>query len=487
MILVTGATGYIGGRLIPRLVAAGHSVRALARDPRRIHAALRDLRGPAGARVELAAGDVLAAETLDRALQGVDVAYYLVHSMTTASHDGFADRDRAAARNFATAAARAGVQRIIYLGGLGDPAARLSEHLASRHETGDVLRRGPVPVTELRAAIIVGAGSASFEIIRDLAAKLPVMICPRWVRSRCEPIGITQVLDYLIGVLDHPQTMGQTLEIGGGEVLTYEAMMRQCAAEMGRRVRILTIPVLTPRLSAYWLNLVTAVPMSLAQPLVEGLRNDVVTRDHRIRNFIPVEPLTYREMVRRALVEEQAGPLPSRWTTAVTAPPASPGQPGAKELRDERVIHAPVAPERLFATVARVGGSTGWYFADRLWRLRGLIDRLLGGVGMRRGRPHPSAVAVGDPIDFWRVEDVIPGQLLRLRAEMRLPGDARLEFAIAPADGGAVLVQRARFRPSNLWGRLYWYGLYPAHMVIFGGMARAIVRAAARADGARAA
>ena len=478
MILVTGATGYIGGRLIPRLVAAGRPVRALARDPRRVSAALRALHGPHGARVDVVAGDVLHPETLPAALAGVEVAYYLVHSMTTAAGDDFASRDRDAARNFATACAQTGVRRIIYLGGLGDPAEDLSAHLTSRQETGSVLRAGPVPVTELRAAIIVGAGSASFEIIRDLAAKLPVMVCPRWVRSRCEPIGISQVLDYLVAVLDEPRTIGETFEIGGGEVLTYEAMMRQCAAALGRRIRIVTVPVLTPGLSAYWLNLVTSVPMSLARPLVEGLRHDVVTRDHRIRALIPVETLTYDDMVRRALAEEQAGPLPSRWTTAVTAPPEVPAPPGATELRDERVVAVAASPERLFATVARVGGGTGWYFADRLWRLRGLIDRLFGGIGMRRGRPHPSAVAVGDPIDFWRVEDVVPGALLRLRAEMRLPGEARLEFAIAPATTGAVLVQRARFRPRGLFGRLYWYGLWPAHMAIFGGMARGIARAA---------
>lgn len=482
MILVTGATGYIGGRLIPRLVAAGHPVRALARDPRRIPAALRELRGPGDVSVEPVAGDVLLPDTLDRALAGVTVAYYLVHSMTTAAGDGFAERDRAAARNFAAACARAGVRRIIYLGALGQEGPGLSAHLASRQETGAALRAGPVPVTELRAAIIVGAGSASFEIIRDLARKLPVMICPRWVRSRCEPIAIEQVLGYLVGVLDEPRTVGGVFEIGGGDVLTYADMMRQCAAAMGRRIRIIGVPVLTPALSAYWLNLVTTVPMNLARPLVEGLRNDVVTTDRRIRDLIPVPAMTYAAMVRRALDEDAAGPPASRWTTALTAPPRRPVPPGAAELRDERIVHATVPPDRLFAAVARVGGDTGWYFADALWRLRGRLDRLVGGVGMRRGRPHPTRVATGDPIDFWRVEDIEPGRLLHLRAEMRLPGEARLEFTVAPAAGGAVLVQRARFRPSGVWGSVYWYGLYPAHVLIFGGMARGIVRAATRED-----
>lgn len=477
-ILVTGATGYIGSRLIPLLVARGAQVRALAREPRRLSASLRALRGPNGAAVAVATGDLLRPESLGPALQGIDTAYYLVHSMTTGSDDTFAARDREAAWNFATACAAAGVRRIIYLGGLGDPEAELSEHLASRHETGDVLRRGTVPVTELRAAIIVGAGSASFEIIRDLAAKLPVMVCPRWVRSRCEPIAIGQVLDYLVGVLDEPRTVGRTFEIGGGDVLTYEEMMRQCAAVMGKRIRILTVPVLTPRLSAYWLNLVTTVPMSLALPLVEGLRNDVITRDQSIRDLVSVPRMTYPEMVRLALSEEAAGPLASRWTHAVTAPARAVPAARGRELGDERIIAVAAAPERVFDVIARAGGDTGWYFADGLWRLRGAIDRLLGGVGMRRGRPHPSAVAVGDPIDFWRVEDVVPHELLRLRAEMRLPGEARLEFRVAPADGGAVLTQRAAFEPAGWWGRLYWYLLWPAHVLIFGGMARAIARAA---------
>ena len=315
-VLVTGATGYIGSRLVPELLAAGHSVRCLAREPAKLEA-----RGWQD--VEVAAADVLEPSTLPAALAGIDVAYYLIHSMAGDAH-GFAAKDRDAARNFSSAAGTAGVKRIVYLGGLGD-GADLSEHLTSRQETGEVLRQGPVPVTELRAAIIVGSGSASFEIIRDLARKLPFMICPRWVSSRCEPISVRDVLAYLVSILDEPRTVGRTFEIGGGEVFTYADLMRICAEVMGRRVRILTVPLLTPRLSAYWLNLVTAVPMSIARPLVEGLRNDVVCRDLAIRELIPRSLVPFREAVARSLERERRALVPPAGPAPRRRPPPSPG------------------------------------------------------------------------------------------------------------------------------------------------------------------
>jgi uncharacterized protein YbjT (DUF2867 family) len=465
---VTGATGYIGGRLAPRLVAQGFTVRALARDPRRLGTL-------AAAGVECVAGDVLEPASLGPALQGISVAYYLVHSMEAGPD--FAARDREAAANFAAACAAAGVQRVIYLGGLGQEGPSLSKHLASRQEVGAVLRAGPVPVTELRAAIIVGAGSASFEIIRDLARKLPVMICPRWVRSRCEPIALEQVLAYLIGALREPRTIGEVLEIGGGEVLTYGAMLRECALAQGKRVRILVVPVLTPRLSAYWLNLVTSVPMHIARPLVEGLRNDVVTTDQRIREWIPVAPLTFRAAVAGALAEEDAGPLATRWTGAGASPGAAPWT--GPVVGDERRRVATVSARALFAAVERIGGATGWYYGNWLWRLRGSLDRLFGGVGMRRGRRDPATIALGDAVDFWRVEDFIPGRLLRLRAEMKVPGVATLEFTVDDQPGGgAILVQRARFQPRGVWGSAYWNLLRPLHVLVFRGMADGIIRAA---------
>lgn len=453
-VLVTGATGYIGSRLANRLLHLGIPVRAMARDPRRLPAL-------AAAGAQCVAGDVMEPATLPPALEGVTVAYYLIHSMADGAD--FARRDREAAGNFAAACAEAGVQRIVYLGGLGTPGATLSTHLASRQEVGDVLRAGSVPVTELRAAIIVGAGSASFDIIRDLARKLPLMICPRWVRSRCEPIALDQVLEYLVGVLEDRRTTGQLLEIGGGEVLTYADMLRQCAAEMGKRVRILVVPVLTPRLSSYWLNLVTRVPMRIARPLVEGLRNDVVTTDQRIREWIPATPMTFRQAVGRALSDGSAAP--------------------AAVLLDERTVSANTTPALLFAAVERIGGPTGWYYANWLWWLRGALDRALGGVGMRRGR-GPGPLAVGDPLDFWRVEELVPGMRLLLRAEMRVPGAATLEFEVGASEegGGAVLTQRARFEPKGRWGRAYWDALRPVHSVLFRGMANAIVRAAMTAS-----
>jgi len=476
-ILVTGATGYIGSRLASRLIATGRTVRVMARDPRRL--------GTPAAVADCVAGDALEPASLASALRDVDVAYYLIHSMGTGAD--FAARDREAARNFAAACAAAGVGRIIYLGGLGESETSLSKHLESRQEVGDVLRAGSVPVTELRAAIIVGAGSASFEIIRDLARKLPVMICPRWVRSRCEPIALDQVMDYLVGILDEPRSIGEVLEIGGGDVLTYQEMMRECAAALGKRVRIITVPVLTPRLSSYWLNLVTSVPMSIARPLVEGLRHDVVTTDQRIRAWIHVAPMTFRQAVDRALAEDSAGPLASRWTGATGSAARLTAPRSSRVLRDERTLHADASPAALFAAVERIGGATGWYSANWLWRLRGAIDRVFGGVGLRRGRRDPIALRLGDPVDFWRVDELVPGARLRLRAEMKVPGTATLEFEVGAArDGkGAVLVQRAEFDPRGPWGRVYWAALRPIHGVVFRGMAAGIIRSAESRRAAR--
>ena len=467
-ILVTGATGYIGGRLARRLLAEGHSVRVMARDVRRLSALQQ-----AGA--QCMAGDVLDPASLTSALEGVDVAYYLIHSM--GAHRQFEAVDRQAARNFAEACSAQGVKRIIYLGGLGKPGPGLSRHLASRHEVGDVLRHGSVPVTELRAAIIVGAGSASFEIVRDLAKRLRIMLCPRWVRSRCEPIPVQQVITYLVGVLRAPQSIGEVLEIGGGEVLTYQEMLKQCAEVMGRKVLIIPVPVLTPRLSSYWLNLITSVPMSVARPLVEGLRNDVVTSDRRLREWIPLDRVSFRESVALALAEEGAGPLPSRWTSAAFKS-ADPYAVGDKVLRDERVRACTAPPAALFRAVERIGGPTGWYYGNGLWRLRGMLDRMFGGVGLRRGRRDPEFVALGDAIDFWRVEDYAPGRRLRLRAEMKVPGEAWLEFDIVEEGDRPVLKQVATFRPYGVMGRLYWYSVLPFHAFIFRGMADGIVREA---------
>ncbi len=466
-VLVTGATGYIGSRLVPRLLEKGHGVRCLARNPEKLSLS----RSPG---VEVVRGDVLVPESLPGALAGIDVAYYLVHSMTTSS-GAFREKDRLAAAHFARAAGEAGLQRIIYLGGLGHDGPNLSKHLRSRQETGDVLRQGPVPVTELRAAIIVGAGSASFEIVRDLVRRLPVMVCPRWVRSRCEPIAIRDVLVYLLSVLEDPRSIGETLEMGGGDVLSYADLMRITADVMGRRVRILTVPVLTPRLSAYWLNLVTTVPMSLARPLVEGLRNDVICRDGRLRVWFPHRTIPFREAVAQALDEDRRNALESRWTDATTSLAPTPCPENARRLIDRRDVDSGLPPDRVFARVRRLGGATGWYYANWLWGLRGAVDRLLGGVGMRRGRRDAERLSVGDALDFWRVERLEEGRLLTLRAEMKLPGEARLTFLVGPRpSGGSNLSQEADFCPRGLFGYLYWFALLPFHTLIFRGMARKI-------------
>jgi uncharacterized protein YbjT (DUF2867 family) len=482
-ILVTGATGYIGGRLVPQLLSKGYRVRCLARDPERLRG--RDWTG----QVEVVAGDVLDRGSLGPALAGCEAAYYLVHSMA-GGEGSFCERDLRAARNFASAAAEAGLERIIYLGGLGRRSERLSKHLTSRHEVGDVLRGGPVPATELRAAMIIGSGSASFEMLRALVSRLPAMVCPRWVTNRTQPIAIRSVLAYLTGCLEHPATAGQVLDIGGPDVLTYKEMMERFAAITGRRRLILVVPVLTPRLSAYWANLVTPVPAAVAFPIIEGLKSETVCEDDRITAMVPVEPVSFEEAVRSALEEVRLHEVETRWTNA-SLPRRDRGRrafvPADFPIRDEQRVACGTSAGALFDRVRCIGGDVGWYYADLLWRVRGGMDRALGGVGLRRGRRDPVDVFVGDAIDFWRVEDVIPGERLLLHAEMKVPGDAWLEFRVRPLGAGgdrSELVQTAYFRPTPWWGRLYWGLLYPIHRKIFRGMARGIARAAERTSDA---
>ena len=471
-ILVTGATGYIGGRLVPALLAAGHRVRCLARDPARL----------AGRRwvdrVEIVAGDVLHRESLDACMRGVDAAYYLVHSMGSGA--GFHERDVLAARNFGAAAAAGGVSRIIYLGGLGDSTTALSAHLRSRQETGVTLGEAGVPVTEFRAAVIVGSGSLSFEMIRYLAERVPVMICPRWVYTRTQPIAIDDVVDYLVAALSSSESAGRVVEIGGADVVTYGEMMTGYARARGLRRVLLPVPVLTPRLSSYWVHIVTPVPSVIARPLVEGLRSEVVVRDTSARSLFPsIVPMDYDRAVRLALSQLDANRVESSWSDALMTsqgdrPPLvlSTREGMIMERRQARVA---AAPRDAFLNFASLGGRRGWLFWNWSWRLRGVVDRLLGGVGMRRGRRDPVDVRVGDALDFWRVEAVEAGRLLRLHAEMKLPGRAWLEFEAKPDDTGTTLVQTAFFAPRGLGGLIYWYGLYPVHRIIFRGLLRALV------------
>ena len=481
LVLVAGASGYIGGRLVGQLLRAGFRVRCLARTPAKLdEASWRD-------EVEVIQGAV--EDDLTDAMAGVAAVFYLVHSIG----DGrdWTNREAAAAENVRDAAGAAGVRRIVYLGGLG--AARgadvdLSPHLRSRHRVGAILASGDVPVIELRAAVIIGSGSASFEMLRYLVEVLPVMVTPKWVDTRCQPIAVRDVLRYLVEVLSIESDDSLVLEIGGPDVMTYREMMAVYAEEAGLRRRVVvSVPVLTPRLSSLWVGLVTPLPTSLARPLVNSLVNEVVVRDDTIRQLCPGPQIGYRHAVQLALEKEEAREVITRWSGAGAGPVAGPlptdaQWSGGAVLRDVRERRVEASPDVVHGTVCGVGGGRGWYSGELLWSIRGLIDQLVGGPGMRRGRRDPDRVRVGDAVDFWRVESVEPGALLRLRAEMRLPGVASLEWRIEPMPGSdgsrSRLPQTATFVPRGLWGRAYWYGVAPFHVFIFPGLIDGLTSAA---------
>lgn len=472
-VLVTGATGYIGGRLVPWLLARGWRVRVVVRSLHKV-AARPWAQDPAVEAVEV---DLADQQALAGAMAGCGAAYYLVHSMITAGGD-FQDYDGKLAENFANAAASAGLQRIIYLGGLGDEQAGLSEHLASRRAVETALGGGPVPLTAFRAGVILGSGSASFEILRYLVERLPVMVTPRWVRTECQPVAVRNVLYALLACLTSPQTIGTTLDLGGPDVLTYHDLMRVMAQALNLPPRlIIPVPVLTPRLSSWWIHLVTPIDRRLARPLAEGLRNRVVCRDNRTTEFMPQRMLGVEEAIALALQRTSEGAIETRWSDA-GAMPGDPQWAGGTVLSDTRMRYTTASAPQLFAALSRIGGNYGWFATDFLWRLRGFMDRLVGGPGLRRGRRDGQHLRLGDAVDFWRVSSIRDNQELELAAEMRLPGEARLGWRIYERNGRRILVQQARFRPHGLWGLCYWYAVLPLHGLVFPRMLAGIIAAA---------
>jgi uncharacterized protein YbjT (DUF2867 family) len=480
-VAVAGATGYIGTRLVPRLLAAGHRVRCLVRTPRK----LAGRPWASDPRVEIVSVDLDDPAALRAALTGCSALFYLVHAMRSAGSD-YAERDRAMAATVAAAAKAAGVGRIVYLGGLGGEDTRLSEHLASRREVERVLAEAGVPVTAFRAAMIIGSGSASFEILRYLTERLPVMLTPKWVSTPSQPIAVRDVLHYLVACLAVPETIGRTLEIGGPDVVSYAELIQMMAAARGLpRRRIVTVPLFTPRVSSLWIHLVTPVDASIARPLAEGLRNPVVVTDHTAETLMPQPLLGVKAAIELALAAEARADVESTWTAAGPVP-GDPDWAGGKVFEDRRERFVAAAPMTVFAAVATLGGRRGWYRYNRLWLTRGILDRLVGGPGWQRGRRHPTELAWGDAVGFWRVAGIEPPGWLALRAEMRVPGDAVLEFRLEPGtDGGGTagttIVQTARFRPRGLVGLLYWYGVAPFHGPVFSGLIDGIAEAAAEA------
>jgi uncharacterized protein YbjT (DUF2867 family) len=477
-ILVTGATGYIGGRLAPRLVESGYRVRCLVRSRAKLLARPWALHPD----VEAVEGNLDSADGLAEAMRGCGAAYFLVHSMDAASEE-YRARDRALAEAFGHAAASAGVPRIIYLGGLGETGEGLSEHLSSRREVEAALRLGGVPVTVLRAAMIIGAGSASFEILRYLVERLPVMITPRWVSTESQPIAVSDVLFYLVAVLQSDATIGRTLDIGGPDVWSYEKVMQAMAAALGLSRRwVIPVPVLTPRLSSLWINLVTPLPASIARPLAEGLRNRVVCRNDDALRLMPHDCQTIRQAMDAALLQIQDGTVETTWSDAGVMP-GDPDWAGGKTFVDTRQVWFEAPPADAWAAVCAIGGRRGYYGGDWLWRLRGRMDRLVGGPGLRRGRRSDRELRLGDALDFWRVTAIESPRLLVLTADMRLPGIATLSFEINPAPDSprrSAVTMTARFRPRGLTGIAYWYAVLPFHGIVFRGMLRGLAGAAAQ-------
>lgn len=467
-ILLTGATGYVGGRLLHALLKRDERVRCLARRPEAL---------PAAPRLEIVAGDVLDPDAVRRALDGVETAYYLIHSLGSRS---FEERDRRAAETFARAAREAGLTRIIYLGGLGE-GAELSSHLTSRQEVGKILASTGVETIELRASIVLGSGSLSFEMIRALVERLPLLVTPRWVWTRAQPIAIEDVVAYLVEALDLDSRGNEVFEIGGADVATYGELMREYARQRGLHRLLVRVPVLTPSLSSHWLGLVTPVYARVGRKLIESLPNETIIRDHSADERFGVRPRGYREAIARSLANEDRELAETLWSDALSAGENDGREPRGLprgRLLDSRAVKVAVPPARAFAPIRRIGGRSGWYYGSRLWQLRGFLDVLAGGVGLRRGRRDPETPIVGSTLDFWRVEAYEPDRLLRLRAEMRLPGRAWLQFEVDGDEHSSLIRQTAIYDPVGVAGLAYWYALLPLHELVFRGMLAAIARQA---------
>ncbi|KAA1380263.1 SDR family oxidoreductase [Aeromicrobium fastidiosum] len=479
--LVTGATGYVGGRLVPQLLEAGHTVRVMVRDERKARA------HEWSHGVEIAVGDGTSDSDVRAAMEDVDVLYYLLHSIGTGDDFGKTEHDMA--QRFADAAKEAGVSRIVYLGGMIPEGEELSEHLSSRGEVGDVLLASGVPTTVLQAGVVIGSGSASFEMLRYLTERLPVMVTPKWVNTRIQPIAIRDVLRYLVGSAAMPSEVSRRFDIGGPEVLTYLDLMQRFAGISGLpKRRVLKVPLLSPGLSSHWIGLITPVPASLARPLVESLRNTVVAADTDIKELIPDPPeglIDFDRSVELALTKIQDLDVPTSWSSAATAGapaeglPTDPDWAGGSLYKDERTREVNASPANLWKVIEGIGGRNGWYSWALAWWVRGVLDRFAGGPGLRRGRRNPQDLVVGDALDFWRVEDTDDATFLRLRAEMKLPGLAWLEMQVGSTEGGTTTFHhRALFAPKGLLGHAYWFAILPFHGIVFGSMQRNIAKAA---------
>jgi uncharacterized protein YbjT (DUF2867 family) len=469
LVLVTGATGYVGGRLVPPLVERGYRVRCLVRRPREARERFPD-------QVEIVAGDLNDPSTLGAAMAGVDTAFYLVHALSSAGN--LWTQETEAAENFAKAAEHAGLRRVVYLGGLAGESSA-SPHLATRREVGRILRAHRIPTIEFRASIILGSGSVSFELIRALVERLPLMVTPKWVTRQAQPIAIEDVIDYLLASIEIALPASEAVEIGGADRASYGDLMRDYARQRGLQRTMIKVPLLTPWLSGLWLALVTPINAHIGRQLLEGMRSDTVVTSSRAGELFPaIHPRGYREAIRRALANEDREFAQTHWADAASSSPKVRSWHGVRfgtRRVDSRAVEIDASPSQAFAPVARIGGSAGWYYANALWRLRGLVDLAAGGIGLRRGRRHPERLRPGDALDFWRVEAVEPNRLLRLHAEMRLPGRAWLQFEVT-GSGPVVLRQTATYEPIGLFGLLYWYALYPVHAIMFKGMLAAIAR-----------